>query len=190
MLRVLRAGVHTPSPPAMQGMFEDIQKNGMGAMMKYWNDPQMLAKLGQKIGDVPQAAPAAAPAEPEISDLLDAARCAPPGAVPACMQGQYHMQIRGWHALLAARPHVLDVDRCGPCARLPAAEVGVSGVPASSLGRSEALTVAIAHDEYVCMSDSHVRGPIVNFGTEGQQGARALVAPTAGSAPVTPSSGG
>lgn len=56
-------------------MFEDIQKNGMGAMMKYWNDPNMLAKLGQKIGDVPQVAPQA-PAEPEINDLLDAARCA------------------------------------------------------------------------------------------------------------------
>lgn len=54
-------------------MFEDVRTNGMSAMMKYWNDPQMLAKLGQKIGDVPQAAPQP-PAEPEVNDLLDAAR--------------------------------------------------------------------------------------------------------------------
>jgi hypothetical protein len=33
-------------------MFEDIQKGGMGALMKYMNDPRVLAKLGSKLGDV------------------------------------------------------------------------------------------------------------------------------------------
>lgn len=77
----------------MQGMFEDIQKNGMGAMMKYWNDPQMLAKLGQKIGDVPQAPPQA-PAEPEVNDLLDAARCA--YALTPCAVYLHHQLTHSW----------------------------------------------------------------------------------------------
>jgi hypothetical protein len=33
-------------------MFEDIQKGGMGALMKYMNDPRVLSKLGSKLGDV------------------------------------------------------------------------------------------------------------------------------------------
>ena len=69
-------------------MFEDIQKNGMQAMMKYWNDPKVLAKIGERMGDIPTSAPAegaaaaAAPAAaaqapaPEINDLRDAAKCA------------------------------------------------------------------------------------------------------------------
>ena len=64
-------------------MFEDIQKNGMQAMMKYWNDPNVLAKIGERMGDVSGAAasgtaPAASAAPaPEIDNLLDAARCQP-----------------------------------------------------------------------------------------------------------------
>ena len=58
--------------------------------MKYYNDPDFLAKLGSKIGDVtPEgginaappnlsaaaaAAAPAAPAAPEINDILDAAK--------------------------------------------------------------------------------------------------------------------
>ena len=67
--------------PELAPMFEDIQKNGMQAMMKYWNDPKVLAKIGERMGDVsaaaaPGAAPAAAaPSAPEIDNLLDAARC-------------------------------------------------------------------------------------------------------------------
>ena len=75
-------------------MFEDIQRNGMQAMMKYWNDPKVLAKIGERMGDIsmgdiPTSAPAegaaaaaAAPAAaaqapaPEINDLRDAAKCA------------------------------------------------------------------------------------------------------------------
>ena len=56
----------------------------MQALMKYWNDPKTLAKIGERMGDVsdvaapapgPASAAAAAPA-PEINNLLDAAKCA------------------------------------------------------------------------------------------------------------------
>ena len=66
--------------PELAPMFEDIQKNGMQAMMKYWNDPKVLAKIGERMGDVSAAAgsgaaPAAsAPPIPEIDNLLDAAK--------------------------------------------------------------------------------------------------------------------
>ena len=33
-------------------MFEDIQSGGMPALMKYMNDPEWLAKVGSKMGDV------------------------------------------------------------------------------------------------------------------------------------------
>ena len=69
-------------------MFEDIQKGGMAAIMKYMNDPVWLARVGDKMGDVSAllagggggggpaagpAAPAAAPV-PDINSLLDAAK--------------------------------------------------------------------------------------------------------------------
>ena len=73
--------------PELAPMFSDIQKNGMQAMMKYWNDPKVLAKIGERMGDLsavaasgeaPTAsgtAPAASAAPaPEIDNLLDAAR--------------------------------------------------------------------------------------------------------------------
>ena len=51
------------------------------ALMKYYNDPGFLAKLGQKLGSVAPAAAGAGPAAaapqqapPEITDLLEAAR--------------------------------------------------------------------------------------------------------------------
>ena len=68
-------------------MLADIQKNGMGARMKYWNDPTWLSKVGSKLGDVTAAtaaargvaAPAQAPgaaqaAAPEVNTLFDAAK--------------------------------------------------------------------------------------------------------------------
>ena len=65
--------------PELQEMFEDVKKNGMAAMMKYYNDPTWLAKVGQKIGAPPSvggggaaAAPQAPTAEP--TNLLEAAR--------------------------------------------------------------------------------------------------------------------
>lgn len=38
--------------PDLAPMFEDIQKGGVGALMKYMNDPAWLAKVGSKMGDV------------------------------------------------------------------------------------------------------------------------------------------
>ena len=71
--------------PELAPMFEDIQKNGMQAMMKYWNDPKVLAKIGERMGDVSaaaapgaaSAASASAPPAPEIDNLLDAAKYGP-----------------------------------------------------------------------------------------------------------------
>lgn len=40
------------SDPELKDIFEEIQKGGMGALMKYMNDPKVLAKLGSKLGDV------------------------------------------------------------------------------------------------------------------------------------------
>lgn len=66
-------------------VFDEIQKGGMQALMKFMNDPKTLAKLGEKLGDVPVAAQstaaptaAAAPSQqitvPDIDNLFDAAR--------------------------------------------------------------------------------------------------------------------
>jgi len=74
--------------PDFENFFQDVQKNGPGAMMKYSNDTSFLKKLNDKLGgedairaavggDIPVAptAPAepAAPA-PEVETLHDAAR--------------------------------------------------------------------------------------------------------------------
>jgi hypothetical protein len=59
--------------PEFRDMFKEIETGGMPALMKYFNDPKVLAKLGSKLEDVPmnQTPP---PSEPEINDLFDAAR--------------------------------------------------------------------------------------------------------------------
>jgi hypothetical protein len=38
--------------PDLAPMFEDIQANGVAALMKYMNDPAWLAKVGSRMGDV------------------------------------------------------------------------------------------------------------------------------------------
>ncbi|KIY99706.1 Ankyrin repeat domain-containing protein 2 [Monoraphidium neglectum] len=38
--------------PEMGGIFEELEKAGPAAMMKYWNDPAVLSKLGGAMGDV------------------------------------------------------------------------------------------------------------------------------------------
>ena len=75
--------------PDFQDFFNDVQKNGPSAMMKYSNDAAFLKKLNDKLGgeeairaavggDIPGSAPGAAPAEPapapEVETLHDAAR--------------------------------------------------------------------------------------------------------------------
>lgn len=82
----------------LKPMFDDMRTGGMPAMMKYFNNPEMLRKLGEKLGPIPNVdgpppagtdaaaaappaaqatspAPEAPPAAPEVNDLLDAARC-------------------------------------------------------------------------------------------------------------------
>lgn len=77
---------------------------GMGALMKYYNDPEFLTKFGSKVGNItdvqagaaaasaaaaaPPAAAAAAQAEPEINSLLDAAKCVRP-----CVHAQTHTHM-------------------------------------------------------------------------------------------------
>ncbi len=62
--------------PELKPIFEEIQKGGMGAMMKYMNDATFLAKVGEKLGDVPMSAQPSQQqqAAPEINTLIDAAR--------------------------------------------------------------------------------------------------------------------
>ena len=68
--------------PELKPMFEEMQRGGMQAMMKYMNDPKWLAKVGERLGDInmpaggPVQAPpqAAAPKAPEITNLIEAAR--------------------------------------------------------------------------------------------------------------------
>jgi hypothetical protein len=59
------------------------RKNGMQALMKYWNDPKTLAKIGERLGDVSPAAAAVeqqtTPAPLEINNLRDAAKYAHSG---------------------------------------------------------------------------------------------------------------
>lgn len=76
-------------------MFEEIEKGGMPALMKFMNDTDWLAKVGSKMGDVaemlaagggaggmgggaagggPSSAPAAAAAIPTVNNLFDAAK--------------------------------------------------------------------------------------------------------------------
>jgi len=74
--------------PDFQEFFNDVQKNGPSAMMKYSNDAAFLKKLNDKLGgeeairaavggDIPvsgAAAPAAPAPPPEVETLHDAAR--------------------------------------------------------------------------------------------------------------------
>ena len=74
--------------PEFQDFFQDVQKNGPSAMMKYSNDAAFLKKLNDKLGgeeairaavggDIPvsgAAAPAAPAPPPEVETLHDAAR--------------------------------------------------------------------------------------------------------------------
>ncbi len=83
--------------PELAPIFEEIKAGGMGAMMKFMNDPTFLSKIGEKLADldlpgmansapvpVNQAAAAAsaAPAAPVVvNNILDAAKY---GDIEAC----------------------------------------------------------------------------------------------------------
>lgn len=64
--------------PEFKEMFDELKKGGMGALMKFWNDPVMLKKMGEKLGPGGAGGAPGAPSAPEeapIADnLLDAAR--------------------------------------------------------------------------------------------------------------------
>ena len=79
-------------------MFEEIKKGGMPALMKLMNDPEWLAKVGSKFGEVsellaaggggaaggPSPAAAAAPI-PTVNNLFDAAKAGDLEAVEDCV---------------------------------------------------------------------------------------------------------
>lgn len=63
--------------PELKHVFEVVSKEGPAALMKYWNDHELLAKISAKLGAVavPASPPPAPPTKPpEITNLLDAAR--------------------------------------------------------------------------------------------------------------------
>ena len=73
-------GFGTQEDPELRPMFEEMQKGGMQALMKFMNDPKMLAKVGKKLGDInlPVEKAAAPPTQktPEITNLVEAAKSA------------------------------------------------------------------------------------------------------------------
>eukprot|EP00210_Caulerpa_lentillifera_P000778 g753.t1 len=74
--------------PELKEKFDEIQKGGLGAMMKAMNDMEFLEKIGRRVGapptisqspppvtkEAPVAPPVDAPVLPEINTLLDAAK--------------------------------------------------------------------------------------------------------------------
>lgn len=89
--RVLKRMCLVQEDPELKPMFEEMQKGGMDAMMKYMNDPKWLAKVGEKLGDPAAmaaaaggggAGPAAAsrppPAPQEITNIIQAAKSVSP----------------------------------------------------------------------------------------------------------------
>ncbi|KAH7622484.1 putative Ankyrin repeat domain-containing protein 2A [Nannochloris sp. 'desiccata'] len=74
--------------PELAPIFEEIKAGGMGAMMKFMNDPTFLSKIGEKLADldlpgmannappvpVNQAAAAASAPPPVVNNILDAAK--------------------------------------------------------------------------------------------------------------------
>ncbi|KAG2493477.1 hypothetical protein HYH03_008293 [Edaphochlamys debaryana] len=71
--------------PEFAEIFAEIQKGGMPALMKYYQDPKFLSKLGEKLGDVVPKGPGAAAA---------AAAAPPPGAAPEDMPAPEINNIR------------------------------------------------------------------------------------------------
>lgn len=109
-----------------------LMQGGMAAMMKFYNDPAFLQKLGEKLSDVlpasaaaagaaPAAAQAPAAAEVEVTDLLSAARVGDLEAV----------EVR---AIGCPSPAPLDNHSC--CPLLTAATAGLPrGRQVSQCGR-------------------------------------------------------
>jgi len=69
--------------PEFKEMFEELKSGGMGALMKFWNDPKTLMKLSSKLGPPSGAAASAGPPGqvppqqqemPVADNLIDAAK--------------------------------------------------------------------------------------------------------------------
>lgn len=67
--------------PELKPMFEEMQKGGMGAMMKFMNDPVWLAKVSEKLGD-PRAVAAGAAAPTAGSEAPTPAAVSKPPPPP------------------------------------------------------------------------------------------------------------
>lgn len=81
--------------PDIAPFFQAVQSGGMAALQSYMANPEFLAKLGNKLGDIdmslpgegkpagaaaaatPSANAPGAPPPPEIENLLQAAKCVP-----------------------------------------------------------------------------------------------------------------
>jgi len=81
--------------PDIAPFFQAVQSGGMAALQSYMANPEFLAKLGNKLGDIdmslpgegkpaggaaaatPSAGAPGAPPPPEIENLLQAAKCVP-----------------------------------------------------------------------------------------------------------------
>lgn len=67
------------SDPELKDLFEALKTGGPSALMKFWNDEALLAKISAKLGPTAGAGPArppAAAAKPpeEVTNLFEAAR--------------------------------------------------------------------------------------------------------------------
>jgi len=63
------------SDPELKHVFEAVSREGPTALLKYWNDTELLAKISSKLGAVAAPSTTTLPtAPPEIKNLLDAAR--------------------------------------------------------------------------------------------------------------------
>jgi len=65
--------------PEMKPIFDEIREKGPAAMMKYYNDPEFLKKMSEKLGPIPASAAAPPPPRadedmPEVESLIDAAK--------------------------------------------------------------------------------------------------------------------
>jgi Ankyrin repeats (3 copies) len=68
--------------PELAPIFEEIKAGGMGAMMKFMNDPAFLSKIGEKLGDLDLPGMSAGAAAPPVPmNAAAAAASAPPPVV-------------------------------------------------------------------------------------------------------------